>query len=232
MLTPEASRAARVGRVRSCYVLLLGLGWLVFVHPAFAQEQNIKFDIRARHLTQALHDFSATTGIEILVDARHVAGRFSSGVEGVMAPRDALRMLLAGSNLVAEDFGPGTITLSLPRASGVSQTANPSANGDLPYFADIQRAVRQALCGDARTLPGHYRLVVKLWIGGAGEVSQSKRLDTTGDDRLDGLLDAAMQRVKVGRPPPTDLPQPVAVLIAPHQTASDCSPHPHRAPLR
>ena len=178
-------------------------------------ERRLDFDIPAQRLSKALYVFSAATSIEILVDARYAEGRQSTGVKGFMAPRDALELLLAGSGLVAQKFGPDTVTLkaaALPssgRAVGVP--------GDLPYFTDIQRAVQQVLCNDARTAPGNYRLALKLWIGRSGTVLRSQRLDTTGDENLDAMLDAAVQAMRIGRPPPPDLPQPVTLVISPRQ---------------
>jgi hypothetical protein len=53
-------------------------------------------------------------------------------------------------------------------------------------------------------------------------VLRSKRLDTTGDDNLDGVLDAATQAMRIGRPPPPDLPQPVTLVISLRQDVTNC----------
>ena len=219
---PDAPVAAQTRSVRWCRALVLGLGLALSINPAFAQNERISFDIPAQPLTKALHAFSAATGIEILVDARHAADRQSASVKGTMATREALERLLAGSDLVAREFGPGTVTLSLPIASAVG-VSGVTPGGDPPYFADIQRAVQQVLCRDARTSPGRYRLALKLWIGRSGEVLRSKRLDTTGDDNLDSVLDAAMQRIRIGSPPPPDLPQPIALVVSSRQTNNSAS---------
>lgn len=222
-MTPDAPVAAQPRSVRWCRALTLALGLALSVNTTFAQNERTSFDIPAQPLAKALYAFSAATGIEILVDARHAAGRQSPSVKGLMAPHEALERLLVESDLVAREFGPGTVTLSLPVASA-ARVSGVAPGGDPPYFADIQRAVQQALCRDARTSPGRYRLALKLWIGGSGEVLRSKRLDTTGDNNLDAILDAAMQKMRIGRPPPSDLPQPVALVISPLRThgSSDC----------
>lgn len=228
-MTPDAPIAAQTRSVRLCRALAFGLAFAA--HAAFAQDGRTSFDIPTQPLAKALYAFSAATGIEILLDARHAAGRHSSGVKGLMAPREALKILLAGSDLVAREFGPGTVTLSVPiasaaRASGIQPGSDP------PYFADIQRAVQQVLCSDARTSPGRYRLALKLWIGGSGEVLRSKRLDTTGDDNLDAVLDAAIQRMRIGRPPPSDLQQPIALVISPRHANNSASCPPSAPDLR
>ena len=182
----------------------------------------VNFDIPAQPLSKALYAFSAATGIEVLVDARQAAGRRSVDIRGLMTPRDALGVLLIGSKLVAQEFGPNTVTLKPTATAASGRSSGMPGDGDIPYFADIQRAVQQALCGDSRTAPGRYRLALKLWIGPSGAVLRSKRLDSTGDDNLDEVLDAATQAIRIGRPPPPDLPQPVTLVISLRQDATNC----------
>lgn len=181
------------------------------------------FDIPAQPLSKALYAFSAATGIEVLVDARQADGRRSVDVKGLMAARDALMILLTGSNLNAQELGPSTIALKTTAMASSPRSSDVPDDGDLAYFADIQRAVHQALCSDTRTAPGRYRLALKLWIGQSGTVLRSRRLDTTGDDDLDGVLDAATRTISIGRPPPPDLPQPVTLVISPRQGATSCA---------
>jgi hypothetical protein len=221
--------------VISAFALVVGLIAPVRGQSA-PQERPIAFDVPIQPLSKALYAFSAATGIEILVDARYAAGRRSTGVKGLMAPRDALEILLAGSDLVAREFGPGTVTLTTATLASAGRVRGTSSSGDLPYFADIQRAVQQALCNDARTSPGHYRLALKLWIGRLGTVLRSQRLDTTGDQNLDVALDTTVQAIRIGAPPPPDLPQPVTLIVS--QEASDSTKCPsgvadsRRAPNR
>jgi hypothetical protein len=187
-------------------------------------ERRLDFDIPAQRLSKALYAFSTATSIEILVDARYAEGRQSTSVKGFMAPRDALELLLAGSGLVSQDFGPDTVTLEAAALRSSARVTGVPSGGDPPYFADIQRAVQQVLCKDARTSPGRYRLALKLWIGRYGAVLRSQRLDTTGDESLDAALDAAVQATRIDRPPPPDLPQPVTLVISPRQASAslDC----------
>ncbi len=183
--------------------------------PATQSEPLISFNIPPQPLAKALHSFSAISGIEVLVDARSSAGVQSPGVTGSIAPHDALERLLAGSKLVPENFGPLTVTLN---ALSVSRTGAASIASDPHYFADIQRAVQHSLCSDARTAPGQYRLALKLWIGQSGKVLRSQRLDTTGDSTRDAIVDSSIEKLGIGKPPPPDFPQPVALLISPRQT--------------
>jgi hypothetical protein len=195
--------------------------------PAATLQALIAFDIPAQPLPKALFAFSAATGIEIVVDARDAAGRRSVDLKGVMSTRDALGLLLAGSNLLAQQFGPGTVTLKAVDIEAAQRGTE--RRDEEAYYADIQHAMADALCRDSRTLPGGYRLALKFWIGQSGQVLRAKRLDSTGDDNLDRALDAAVQTVQIGRAPPIDLRQPIVLLISPRpmQESMNC---PTRAP--
>ncbi|WP_322516787.1 STN domain-containing protein [Rhodopseudomonas palustris] len=177
-------------------------------------EESVSFDIPSQPLAKALHAFSAATGIEVLVDARPAAGHRAPDLKGSLPPHEALSILLAGSNLVARDFGRDTVILA------AMSPAPTSLMEDQRYFADVQRAVEHALCADERTLPGRYRLALKLWVGPSGEVTRAKRLDTTGDRARDDALDAAISRISVGTSPPPLLAQPIAVIVSPSYTGT------------
>jgi hypothetical protein len=86
------------------------------------------------------------------------------------------------------------------------------------YFAAVQRALLRALCRDQSTMPGPYRLALKLWIEPSGTLARAKRLDTTGDPRLDLAVDSVVQGLDVGQPVPPNLPQPIAILILPQRS--------------
>lgn len=216
--------------VRPSRALMLGLALLALVHTARAQ-QDIDFNIPSQPLARALAAFSAATGIEVMVDARHAAGLQAPEVKGAMPPRDGLAQMLAGSELVAREFGPGTVTLV-----ALSQGMR-SGRDDQRYFGDVQRAIEQALCADTRTLPGRYRVALKLWIASSDEITRASRLDTTGDSMRDETLDTLLPRVSIGRLPPAHLVQPIVLVVSPiaASSATPCSagaPLPHGAAIR
>jgi len=188
--------------------------------PQLVPATPVSFDLSSQPLAKALQAFSAATNIEVLVDARHAAGRRSNDVKGPMAPRDALELLLAGSGLVAQPFTADDTAFKIVAPPSSTPVAGLRPGGGSHYFREIQRAVELALCRDARTAPGHYRLALKLWIGQSGVVLRSQRLDTTGDDGLDGALDEVTRALPIGRSPPADLPQPVVLVISPQRAAA------------
>lgn len=173
-------------------------------------DRPIQFDIPPQPLSKALYAFSAATGIEVLADARQVAGRSTQGLQGALSPRAALEILLTGSNLVPHQLALETVSLKADPA--------PAGTGE-QYFATIQQAVLQALCRNPAAAPGGYRVALKMWISRAGVVLQSRRLDTTGSDFRDAAIDAAVRGLYIGRPAPTGLPQPIALVVSPSADA-------------
>jgi hypothetical protein len=191
----------------------------MFATDRISAQDSLRFNIRSQPLAKALYAFSETTGIEVMVDARQVAGHQAPEVSGSMPPLMALSMLLAGSHLAAHEFAPGTVAIG-----EISKADEPSVE-DQHYYGDVQRAIERALCANPRTLPGHYRLALRLWVGQSGEVTRSKRLDTTGDQARDDALDAMIARIRVAKPPPPRFPQPIALVVLPGAAgaATDCS---------
>jgi len=229
VLLPDAPVVAPRGVGPGC-ALIVALTVFSAIGAVSAQDA-VNFNIPPQPLAKALHAFSATSGIEVMVDARQAAGRTAPEVKGLMPPRQALARLLAGSTLAAHSLGPGTVTLA-----AIAPVAPPAID-DQRYFADIQHALEQALCADPITSPGPYRLALKLWVSASGHVTRAKRLDSTGDRSRDDLLDDMLQRVSVGRPPPQHFAQPIVLVVSPRASGSPPScvaalPAPRQAAYR
>jgi hypothetical protein len=181
--------------------------------PPAAARSMVTFDIAPQALSKALYAYSATTGIEIVVDSRKVAGLATAGVAGVLMPSDALEILLLGTHLVPEPIAPETVALKTDAGGTIPPRFQGIADADLPYFADVQQAIVAALCRDQQAVPGQYRVALKLWIGRSGAVLQAKRLGSTGKLAMDAAIDATMKGVSISAPPPPDLPQPIAIVV-------------------
>ncbi|HSZ10755.1 MAG TPA: STN domain-containing protein, partial [Rhizomicrobium sp.] len=81
-----------LGRVIAGGILASG-----FVSAAFA----ITFNIPAGDLNAALSDYSAKTGVQLIVAADAVKGVRTKGAVGEFAPDDALMHILAGTGFIA-----------------------------------------------------------------------------------------------------------------------------------
>ncbi|BAR98030.1 TonB-dependent receptor [Blastochloris viridis] len=94
--------------------------------PAFAQSQpgapgaaTATFRIAPQPLSQALVEFSRTTGIQLFVTADVVRGVNSPGVQGTLNPTAALSRLLAGSGLSYRFTNGSTVTITRPGTAAI-----------------------------------------------------------------------------------------------------------------
>lgn len=208
-------------RLTACALALL---WLAGASGAetHAGERSSRFDIPAQPLAEALRTFGTASGLDILVDGRLIEGRVSVAIHGDFAPVEALRRIVAGSDLAVRPVGAGSFTLAaLPTAP------DPRATGEADHFvrysSRIQAAVTRALCREVETRPGSYRAAVQLWIEPDGRVSRSALLGSTGSAERDAAIADRLRTVRLDERPPRHLPQPATLLIVPRVDRS-CQP--------
>jgi hypothetical protein len=182
----------------------------------------VALDIPAQPLAEALYAYSAATGVELLVDGGLLAGRRSTAIAGALMPQDALQALIAGSGLTAVYTAAEAFTLIGRPEPRPATSPGPDYAA---YTARLQTAVTQALCRDAVTRPGYYRVAVQMWIAASGRVARAGLLGTTGSAQRDAALTALLTRLTVGEPP-RGAPQPVTLLILPRaaQPVAACDP--------
>ena len=169
-------------------------------------------------LGAALARLMSATGLAIVVDSDLTDGLRSATVEGIFAPEQALHRMLAGTGLEARAIGPGLFTLA----------RLPQARRPLPRFTDfaaaVQATVTSALCKKSDTRPVYYRTVMRLWFDPAGVVIRAELANSTGDRTLDMAVTRSLQRLDVGMPVPSSLPQPMKLAIMPGGTESAACP--------
>lgn len=176
-----------------------------------------RFDIDAQPLAGALRAFSETSGIAVLVDDDLVAQRESQGIHDRAEPRDALRILLAGTGLQARFSSVSAFTVTAVETAGASDAA-PANGDDRPMLdehiaAEVQRAIERALCAHAATRPGNYRLAMQLWTDDQGVVSEVSPLAASDDPGRDGDVVATLRGTRL--PGVTTRFSPVTVLVRP-----------------
>lgn len=85
---------------------------------ALAQaRKTYSFDIPAKPLPQAIAEFSAITGVQVLYTETATFDHTAPALKGSFAARDALRMLLAGSGLIPRYTSANAVTIEQPGAS-------------------------------------------------------------------------------------------------------------------
>lgn len=128
--------------------VFVGLSLLFLADGADAvQDDQVRFEIAAQPLADALDAYSAATGLEVFYDGALVAGRDSRFIQGLLEPKAALRELLAGTGLTARNTGMRSFTL-VPSAS-----IRVAGATDQSYFARLQKEVSRALWATPRPGP-------------------------------------------------------------------------------
>lgn len=102
---------------------------------AVATEQLISYAIPAGSLSDALLQFSETSGQKVLFNADLVRGLNSKGLQGRFTVPQALQRLLAGSGLTARTTGSGSVTLEK------MSTVEPQSSTSMPAVTVTGKAV-------------------------------------------------------------------------------------------
>ena len=187
-------------------------------------EARLDLDIAAQELAGALDTFSRLTGMAVLVDRDLTSARRSFAVHGHYRASEALSLLLTGTGLMARYARADAFTLQVAqvneRPAGKGSESSVARAMASSYAQAIQVAIEQALCALPLTRPGTYRAVLQVWIGRGGDVQYSRLVSSTGDIQRDGALVARLSGVRVRRPAPTSLHQPITLLITPNSAGS------------
>jgi hypothetical protein len=207
MSFPYSWLLARLGRM-----LVVAFSLMCWAHIAFAQDVILDFNIPSQALPMALEQYGDVTGRNILYNSDIVIGRRSTAVDGHLSPDAALRKLLQGTQLSAVQVTPTSFTLS---NAPVAAAAAPPPGAVSDYYGRIQIGLHNALCGVGQARPGSYRIGMRLWIDSDGSVMRYERLNSTGASRVDATIDQALRHLKIGARPPSELAQPVSVVILP-----------------
>lgn len=226
----------------------LCIGWVLALlcQMAFAAEgmleaaapetgATLRFDIGRLPMRQALEQYLRTSGHSLLYDDAITAGKQAGPLQGEFTPEAALRTLLAGSGIIASRTAPSAWVLLDARAAA-GATAGPEAgmpageeggvpaSGATAYYAVLQARIGQALCGDPATMPGSYRLALRVWIG-ADQAIERVLLHPTGNAARDQRIRRRLQGLQVSVPLPPAIAQPMTLLILPRAPAQsgDCA---------
>ena len=231
---PAASTRSRLP-FGICAVLLIGSICAVTAeqHQAVTAAVPIEFSIPAQQLASALQAYGERTGVQVLYESNSATGRTSTSVEGTLTPEDALNLLLKGSDLKVQYIRPDAITLAsrsarpdrpptspLPTADLSLGTLRVRANSDgndtgalRDYSESLQFDIQKALQKNIGPRGGSYQLVVDLWIDPSRTIQRTQLLRSTGDQKRDAAVTAALQGLTVSRMTPATASQPVRIAI-------------------
>lgn len=83
----------------------------------------------------------------------------------------------------------------------------------------LQRHIQDELARNREVKLLDYRVTVAVWLGRDGSVRRAELVDSTGDDKTDAALSAALAQMRAFRDaPPADMPQPVRLRITNRMT--------------
>lgn len=177
-----------------------------------------RFDIDAQPLAAALRAYSEASGIAVLFDDALVADRRSPGVNGMVQAHDALRILLAGTGLTGHFSSMNAFTVTANDPVENDRPANGPIDDeplvdalDAGSAASVQHAIERALCANATTRPGSYRLAMQLWIDADGSIDRVEALGGSDDPERDGRVVNTLHGVRV--PSRIHRFSPVTVLL-------------------
>jgi protein TonB len=78
----------------------------------------------------------------------------------------------------------------------------------------LQRHIQDELARNREVKQIDYRVVVKVWLASDGSIRRAVLDDSTGDDKADAALSAALADMRPFRDvPPADMPQPIRLRI-------------------
>ena len=178
--------------------------------------------IPAQDLAGALDQYSRATGVAVLVDSQLSRGRRSLAVDGEYTAADALRRLLGGSGLMARYARDDAFTLQVAQVEDVPATLEKPTPASIAvnrsYATAVQTAIERNLCRSPLTRPGNYRAVLQVWVGRDGVVQHNRLLTSTGDVRRDTALVESFRNLRIDRPTPSALRQPVTLLLLPESS--------------
>lgn len=193
---------------------------------ASGADQRAAFDIPAQSLDAALAQYFRLTGVQLLYDSALTAGRRSSAVHGNYSRREALRLLLRGTGLIARYSRSDAAIITAPEARDTAplvplgrvvvreQVMLPrlSAIQRMQFYGQLENELQAHLRADKRTdrLTFHARVSIRIGAGGALE---QVRIDRgSGDPRADRLL-AEVLNGKTVSLPPEGIAQPLLVAL-------------------
>jgi hypothetical protein len=178
-------------------------------------EERLSFDIPSQPLAVALDQYAVVTGVPALFSSLAVDNVRSAPVTGIYTAKDALQRLLTGTGLVFEIVRSGPVEAFVLKAAVADDDHGVDRYAMLGFDGMVQQSIWQALCANAVTAPGDYRLLMQFTIGQQGMVEQVRIVSTSGHTKRDAFIVQAMQQVRIDRPVPAGLGQPLTMLILP-----------------
>jgi outer membrane receptor protein involved in Fe transport len=109
-------------KIAACIALTLAVA-ASNVHANEAADTQLAFNIHAQPLEQALTQFGATSGLQVLFDSKLPVQKVAPEVVGTLSVQDALKKLLEGSSLRYVFINPKTVAIRSLREAPTGRAA-------------------------------------------------------------------------------------------------------------
>ncbi len=192
--------------------------WAMWNLIAAAQAQSLtmtevlSFDIAPQKLETALESFGEQSRLQVLYETSLTDGRRSEGVKGHLTREVALREVLAKTGLDFSYTVESAFTIVPMRMTTVPA---PAVANYTQFLGGVQAKVLSVLCKIRETRPGAFRLAFQFSIGHSGQIENPRLLGSTGIDQRDTAIVQALHRVALGALPPSNMPQPITMVLWP-----------------
>lgn len=192
--------------------------------PPSAPGTPRQYDIPAQTLDDALDAYIRASGAQVLYEITLTKGLRSMAVEGQFTPDAALETLLAGTGLAVRRADIDSFVI----VPGAGEKVSPAASlmrSHANFMSALQTGVLAALCRTPLTRPGEYKIAIELWVAPTGIVQRSALVGSTGNAERDGMLHRALRGTSIRLAPPSNIPQPFILTIAPRppDQTGDCA---------
>lgn len=223
---PKVESAASSPTIMSClgvFAVIIS-GWVGLgsgaIRPAAGAEtgtaRRIAYDLPVQSLDSALDAFGAASTLQVFYETSLTKQRNSAEVKGMFAPEEALQLLLRGSGLAARVIAPNTVSIAPEPVDGASPdnaAARQLKREAVRHFGAMQADLLQALCGNAATRPGNYRIAIQYWLNPSGRIARLRLIGSSGNADRDSAIVATLETAAMR--PPGNMPQPVTMTIEP-----------------
>jgi hypothetical protein len=175
----------------------------------------VELNIPAQPLADALIAFGAATGLQVFYDGALAVGRRSAPAKGVFTPMQGLQTLLRGTGYAPHATDDSDTITIVMAPSQPAPSASVLLHDYESYLAVLQSRVSDALCRSDESRPSGEQIIVSFWLESSGVVSRAQILGSGGNAARHNDIAASLQGLRIGEPPPADLPQPITMVIFP-----------------
>ncbi|TGX48726.1 hypothetical protein E5A73_20690 [Sphingomonas gei] len=206
-----------------------------FAHAqTIGADQRAAFDIPAQPLDAALAQYFRVTGVQLLYDSALATGRRSSTVRGNYTPREAMRLLLRGTGLVARYSRTNAAIITAPEARDATPLiplgrvvvreqitiSRPTTIQRIEFYGRLAHELHAYLRDDRRTHRLTFDMRASIRIGTGGALERIRIDRSSGDPLADRLVAEVLAGRKVSTPP-EGIAQPLLVALKGRRRAGD-----------